>query len=57
MTRHNDISDGFADIAGKSFIPLNVRNNLLIHQGRSVQEVKAHPEVSPPKTPPETTEK
>ena len=57
MTRHNDISDEFADIAGKSFIPLNVRNNLLIHQGRSVQEVKAHPEVSPPKTPPETTEK
>ena len=35
--RHNYLRDGVADLTGKAFTPLHVRNNPLIHQRHAVR--------------------
>ena len=56
MNFHNKLYDRVDDLTGKSFTPLYVRNNPLIHQGCDVQEGKSQPSVSPNNNLPETTE-
>ena len=38
---HNDLRDGVADLAGKSFTPSHVHDDLLIYSGCSVKRTKA----------------
>ena len=40
---HNELSDGVADLSGKSFTQTHVRDNPLIFGGRAVQKKKAKP--------------
>ena len=44
--RHNDLHDGVADLAGKSFTPMHVCDNLLILAGCIVQRTNAQPDGS-----------
>ena len=55
MTHHNELRNGVAGLAGKSFTPSHMRNNPPIHQVYVVQEGKSQPTRSPSKNPPETT--
>ena len=41
MARHNELCDGVADLAGKSFTPYQVLNNPLIYSGCAVKRTKA----------------
>ena len=41
--RHNELHDGFADLAGKAFTPSYVHDNPLIFAGRAVKRTKATP--------------
>ena len=41
MTRHNELRDGVADLAGKAFTPSHVQNNPLIYSGCTVKKTKA----------------
>ena len=60
--RHNELRDGFADLAGKAFTPSHVRDDPLIFAGRSVKRTKAKPDGASGTTdqdraaPPEVTE-
>ena len=56
-THHKELHDGFSDIAGKSFTPLYVCNDLLIYSGHAVQEGKSQPAGSPFKKTPVAMEK
>ena len=42
--RHNELCDGVADLAVRSFTPSHIRNDPLIYQGCSVMSLKAHPD-------------
>ena len=46
MARHNELRDGIADLAGKTFTPSHVRNDPLIYSGRAVKRTKAAPDRS-----------
>ena len=59
--RHNDLRDGFVDLAVKAFTPSHMRNDPLIYQGCAVKRTKARPAgpsdtTDPNDTPPEATE-
>ena len=60
--RHNELRDGVADLAGKSFTPSYVRDNSLIYSSRAVKRKKATPAGASGKNyqagapPPEVTE-
>ena len=41
--RHNEIRDGVADLAGKTFTPSHVRNDPLIYSGRDIRRTKPTP--------------
>ena len=41
--RKNEICDGLADLAGKTFTPSHVRDDPLIYSGRAVKRTKATP--------------
>ena len=41
--RHNELLDGVADLAGKSFNPSHVRDDPLIYSGRAVRRTKPTP--------------
>ena len=43
---HNKLRDGVSDLAGKSFTPLYVNNNPLVHSVCSLREGKARPKGS-----------
>ena len=43
MARHNELRDGVADLAGKSFTPSHVRDNPFIYSGCAVKRTKATP--------------
>ena len=51
MTFHNELCVGVADLSGKDFTTLHVRDDLLIHPGRAGREVKAQPTGYPPSNP------
>ena len=40
---HNELCEGVADLAGKSFTPSHVRDNPLIFSGRSMKRTRATP--------------
>ena len=40
---HNELRDGVADLAGKSFTPSHMRNDPLIFAGCDVKRLKANP--------------
>ena len=42
--RHNELCDGVADLAGKSFTPSHVRDDPLICSGRALKRTKAAPD-------------
>ena len=50
-TCHNDLRDGFVNLAGESFTPSHMRDNPLIHTGHAVLEGKAQTKGLPPKNP------
>ena len=51
------VSDGAAELAGKSFTPLHVHNDYLIHPGNDVKEENVQPVGLPRNNPPVTTDK
>ena len=62
MARHNELRDGVANLAGKSFTPSHVRDDPLIYQGCALKRTKAKPAglsdtTDPDDTPPEAMEK
>ena len=48
---HTELHDGVADLTGKELPPSHVRNNHLIHPGRTVREGKSHTTGLPLKNP------
>ena len=59
--RHNELRDGVADLAGRTFTLSHVRNDPLIYQGCAVKRTKSQPagprdSTTPGDTQPEATE-
>ena len=42
MNFHNELRDGVVELAGKSFTPLHVHKDPLIHPGRAFLEIESH---------------